>query len=80
MLVYYIFMFVLLLHLLLMLLTTGIGHGLAHVHLYPNKDRSTVMLTSSIRLCYFSYFEAPEWFLVRWQIALYSYMSSHLAL
>jgi hypothetical protein len=63
-----------------MMFTTGIGHGLTHVHLYPNKDRSTIMLTSSIRLCYFLEFEAPEWFLVRWQIALYSYMTSHLAL
>jgi hypothetical protein len=37
------------------------------------------MLMSSIRLCYFLHFKAPEWFLVCWQIALYSYMSSHLA-
>jgi hypothetical protein len=36
-----------------MLFITGIGHGLAHEHLYPNKDRSIAMLTSSIRLCYF---------------------------
>jgi hypothetical protein len=78
--VYYIYMSVLLLHLLLNVVHHGVGHVLAHVHLYPNKDRSVVMLTSSIRLCYFSHFEAPEWFLVRWQIALYSYMSSHLAL
>jgi hypothetical protein len=62
-----------------MLFITGIGHGLAHVHLYPNKDRYIVMLMSSIRLCYFLQFKAPEWFLVCWQIALYSYMSSHLA-
>jgi hypothetical protein len=61
MLVYYIFMFVLLLH-YLMLFTTGIGHGLAHVHLCPDKDRSIVMLTSSIRLCYFLLFKALEWF------------------
>jgi hypothetical protein len=26
------------------------------------------------------HFKAPEWFLVCWQIASYSYMSSHLAL
>jgi hypothetical protein len=62
-----------------MLFTTRIGHSLAHVHLYRDKDRSIVMLTSSIRLCYFLRVEAPEWFLVCWQIALYSYMSSHLA-
>jgi hypothetical protein len=63
----------------LILFTTGIGHGFAHVHFYPNKDRSIVMLTSSIRLCYLLYFKASEWILVCWQIALYSYMSSHLA-
>jgi hypothetical protein len=62
-----------------MLFITGIGHGLVHVHLYPNKDRSVVMLMSSIRLCYYLHFKAPEWFLVCWQIALYSYMSSHMA-
>jgi hypothetical protein len=32
------------------------------------------MLMSSIRLCHFLHFKAPEWFLVCWQIALYSYM------
>jgi hypothetical protein len=62
-----------------MLFITGIGHGLVHVRLYPNKDRSIVTLTSSIQLCYSLHFKAPEWFLVCWQIALYSYMSSHLA-
>jgi hypothetical protein len=45
-----------------MLFITGIGHGLAHVHLYPNKDRSIVMLTSSIRLCYVLRFKAPNGF------------------
>jgi hypothetical protein len=55
----------------------GIGHGFAHMHFFLNKDRSIVMLTSSIRLCYFLHFKAPEWFLVSWQIAFYSYMSSH---
>jgi hypothetical protein len=34
-----------------------------------------VMLTSSVRLCCVLHFEAPEWFLVCWQIAPYSYMS-----
>jgi hypothetical protein len=43
-----------------MLINTGIGHGFAHVHLYPNKDRSIVMLTSSIWLCYFLHFKAPN--------------------
>jgi hypothetical protein len=37
-----------------MLITMGIGHGLAYVHLCPDKDRFVVMLASSIRLCYFS--------------------------
>jgi hypothetical protein len=62
-----------------MLLTMRIGYGFAHVHLYSNRDRSIVMLTSSIRLCYLLHSKAPEWFLVCWQIALYSYVSSHLA-
>jgi hypothetical protein len=34
------------------------------------------MLMSSIRLCYFLHFKAPEWFPVCWQIALYSYVIS----
>jgi hypothetical protein len=46
----------------LLLFITGIGHGLAHVHLYPNKDRSIVMLTSPNRLCYFLHFKAPNGF------------------
>jgi hypothetical protein len=61
-LVYYIFMFMLLLHLLFNVVYHGIGHGFAHVHFYPNKDRSIVMLTSSIRLCYFLHFKAPNGF------------------
>jgi hypothetical protein len=44
-----------------------------------NKDRSFVMLTSSVRLCSFLRFEASEWFLVCWHIASCSYMSSHMA-
>jgi hypothetical protein len=79
MLVYYIFMIMLYFIYCLMLFTTRIGHSLAHVHLYPNKDRSIVTLTSFIRLCYFLRIKAPEWFLVCWQIAPYSYLSSHLA-
>jgi hypothetical protein len=45
-----------------------------------NKDRSFVMLTSSVRLCSVLRFEVPKWFLVCCQIAYRSYMSSHLAL
>jgi hypothetical protein len=41
--------------------------------------KTVSLLMSSIRLCSFSHSEAPEWFLVCWQIASYSYMSSHLA-
>jgi hypothetical protein len=44
-----------------------------------NRDRSIVMLTSPVRLYPVLHFEAPEWFLVCWQIASYSYMSSHMA-
>jgi hypothetical protein len=62
MLVYYMFMLALYFIYYLTLITTGIGHGLAHVHLCPDKDRFVVMLTSSIRLCYFFLFKAPEWF------------------
>jgi hypothetical protein len=31
-------------------------------NLYPNKDRSIIMLTSPIRLCYFLHFKAPNGF------------------
>jgi hypothetical protein len=44
----------------LTLIITGIGHGLAHVHLCPDKDRFVVILTSSIRLCHFFLIKAPE--------------------
>jgi hypothetical protein len=60
--VYYIFMIMLYFIYCLTLFTARIGHCLVHVHLYPNKDRSIVMLTSSIRLCYLLHFKAPEWF------------------
>jgi hypothetical protein len=56
-----------------------IGHGFVHVQFCSNKDRSIVMLASSVRLCSVIHFRAPEWFLVCWQIASYSYMSSHMA-
>jgi hypothetical protein len=62
MLVYCVFMIMLYFTYYSMLFITGIGHGLAHMHLDPNKDRSVVMLMSSIRLCYFLHFKAPEWF------------------
>jgi hypothetical protein len=61
MLVYCTFMIMLLLY-CLMLFISRIGHGFAHVRLYPNKDGSIVMLTSSIRLCYFLHFEVPNGF------------------
>jgi hypothetical protein len=50
-----------------------------HVQFCSNKDRSFVMLTLSVRLCSVLHFEAPEWFLVCWQIDSCSYMSSHMA-
>jgi hypothetical protein len=53
---------------------------LCKYNFYLNKDRFSVMLTLSVRLCFVLHFEAPEWFLVCWQIAPYSYMSSHMAL
>jgi hypothetical protein len=53
--------------------------ALCTCNFYLNKDRFFVMLMSSIRLCSVLHFEAPEWFLVRWNIASYSYMSSHMA-
>jgi hypothetical protein len=37
------------------------------------------MLASSVRLCSVIRFKTLEWFLVCWQIAHYSYMSSHMA-
>jgi hypothetical protein len=78
MLVYYIFM-IMLYFIYYCYLSSRIGHGFVHVQFYLNKDRSFAMLTSSVRLCSVLYFEAPEWFLVCWQIASYSYMSSHMA-
>jgi hypothetical protein len=60
-------------------LSLRIGHGFVHVQFYLDKDRFFVMLMSSVRLCFVLHFEAPEWFLVCWQIASYSYMSSHMA-
>jgi hypothetical protein len=78
MLAYYIFMIVLY-FIYYCYLSSRIGHDFVHVQFYLNKDRSFVMLTSSVRLCSVLHFEAPEWFLVRWQIASCSYMSSHLA-
>jgi hypothetical protein len=39
MLIYYMLMFVLYFIIYLMLVIMGIGHGLVHVHLYPDKDR-----------------------------------------
>jgi hypothetical protein len=46
MLVYYMFMLALYftLFIYLTLITTGIGHGLAHVHLYSSKDLSSSCL------------------------------------
>jgi hypothetical protein len=59
-------------------LSSRIGHDFAHVRFCSNRDRSIVMLTSPVRLYPVLHFEAPEWFLVCWQIASCSYMSSHM--
>jgi hypothetical protein len=53
--------------------------ALCTCNFYLDKDRFFVMLMSSVRLCSVLHFEAPEWFLVCWQIASYSYMSFHMA-
>jgi hypothetical protein len=82
MLVYYVFMIMLYLiyYLLLFIFEDrSIGHGFVHTQFCSNTDRSFVMLTLSVRLCPVLHFEAPEWFLVYWQIASCSYMSSHMA-
>jgi hypothetical protein len=51
-----------------------------YVQFYPIK-KSIYRYAYIIRLAmFFLHFKAPEWFLVCWQIASYSYMSSHLAL
>jgi hypothetical protein len=50
----------------------------AHASLYKQRP-IVVMLTSSIRQCYFFPFASSRMVVVRWQIALYSYVSSHLA-
>jgi hypothetical protein len=72
-------------HALLHLLSIVIYHGGSVMasctcNFIQTKTDFFVMLTSSVWLCCVLHFEAPEWFLVCWQIALYSYMSSHLAL
>jgi hypothetical protein len=69
-----------LLHLsLLLLILEDRSWFCVHAILFKVKDRCIVMLASSVRLCSVSRFKAPEWFLVCWQIASYSYMSSHMA-
>jgi hypothetical protein len=60
-------------------LFSKIGHGFVHGQCHLDKDRSIVMHTSSIRLCSVLRFKAPEWFLICWQIASCSYMSSYMA-
>jgi hypothetical protein len=72
-------------HALLHLLFIVIYHGgsvmaLCTCNFIQIKTDFFVMLMSSVRLCSVLHFEAPEWFLVYWQIASCSYMSSHLAL
>jgi hypothetical protein len=68
-----------LLYLLLLFILEDRSWLCARAIFYLNKDRSFVMFTSSVRLCSVLHVEAPEWFLVCWQIASCSYMSSHIA-
>jgi hypothetical protein len=63
----------------LTLIIMGIGHGLAHVHLCPNKDRSLSCLRHSFGYVTFP-FISSRMVSVYWQIAFYSYVSSRLAL
>jgi hypothetical protein len=46
----------------LMLITTGIGHGLVHVHLFSNKDRSTPCLRHPFGYVPFSFAKLPNGF------------------
>jgi hypothetical protein len=62
-----------------MLIIMGIGHGLVHVHLCSNKDRYCHAYVIHSAMLFFL-LRVPEWFSFHWQIAFYSYVSSHLAL
>jgi hypothetical protein len=80
MLVYYMFVIMLLLHsLFIVIFSRGSVTVLCACNFIQNKDRFIVMLASSVRLCSVSRFKAPEWFLICWQIAFHSYMSSYMA-
>jgi hypothetical protein len=62
-----------------MLIIMGIGHGFVHVIFAQTKtDRCHAYVIHSAML--FFLLRVPEWLSVYWQIALYSYVSSHLAL
>jgi hypothetical protein len=45
-----------------MLITMGIGHGLAHVHLCPNKDRSSSCSRHPFGYVTFSFLMLPNGF------------------
>jgi hypothetical protein len=70
-----------LLHLsFIVIYTRGSVMTFVYVQFYPIKRsiyRHAYIIRSAM---FFLHFKAPEWFLVCWQIASYSYMSSHLAL
>jgi hypothetical protein len=61
-----------------MLVTMVIGHDLVHVHLCSYKDRLLLCLRHPFGSIAFP-FISPRMVLVYWQIAFYSYVSSHLA-
>jgi hypothetical protein len=56
----------------------GIGHGLVHMHLYSYEDRLPLCLRHPFGSVAFP-FISPRMVSVYWQIAFYSYVSSHLA-
>jgi hypothetical protein len=56
----------------------GIDHGFVHVYLYSNKDRSLLCLRHPFGNVIFPFINS-RLVSVCWQIAFYSYMSSHLA-
>jgi hypothetical protein len=61
------------------LITTGIGHGLVHVHLCSNKDRSPSCLRHPFGYVTFSFLKLPNGFSLL-EDSFYSYMSSYLDL
>jgi hypothetical protein len=57
----------------------GIGHGFVRMHPCSNKDRSLSCLRRPFGSITFPPLRVSRMAVVRWQIAFYSYVSSHLA-